>query len=76
MERDVQVRQIVARRSGWAAERLRPQTELGEDLGLDDAAVIGVLADLKAAGFRVQEGVDLGSLTTVQALTDAVTRVP
>ncbi|OKK17488.1 hypothetical protein AMK16_21960 [Streptomyces sp. CB00455] len=74
MQWDIEVARIVARHSGRSVERLEPQTDLADDLGLDDAAVIGVLADLKAAGFHVQDGVDLGSLTTVQALTDAVTR--
>ncbi|MFD3806890.1 acyl carrier protein [Streptomyces sp. NPDC058619] len=71
MERDSVVGQIVARRSGRPVEELEPQTDLA-DLGLDDAAVIGMLGELKAAGFQVRDGVDLGRITTVQALTDAV----
>ncbi|MFD3939553.1 acyl carrier protein [Streptomyces sp. NPDC058611] len=71
MERDSVVGQIVARRSGRTVEELEPQTDLA-DLGLDDAAVIGMLGELKAAGFQVRDGVDLGRITTVQALTDAV----
>ncbi|MFD3546970.1 phosphopantetheine-binding protein [Streptomyces sp. NPDC058655] len=74
MERDSVVGQIVARRSGRRVEELAPETDLSEDLGLDDAAVIGMLGELKAAGFHVRDGVDLGSLTTVQALMDAVSR--
>ncbi|MER5874175.1 phosphopantetheine-binding protein [Streptomyces sp. NPDC002044] len=72
MEWDSVVGQIVARRSGRTVEELEPQTDLAEDLGLDDAAVIGMLGELKAAGFHVRDGVDLGRLTTVQALIDAV----
>ncbi|GGZ72720.1 phosphopantetheine-binding protein [Streptomyces subrutilus] len=76
MERDSVVGQIVARRSGRTVEELEPGTDLAEDLGLDDVAVIGMLADLKAAGYHVQDGVDLGSLTTVQAVLDAVSLAP
>ncbi|WP_424216755.1 phosphopantetheine-binding protein (plasmid) [Streptomyces sp. BI20] len=71
---DPTVVRCVAARAGRDPESIVGDTELGEDLGLDDAAVITVLAELKAAGYEVRDGVDLGRLTTVRTLDAGVRR--